>query len=57
MHHDQILQAVVVRHWDLEGLEGLDAEGEAARHSCLRHIGRVGKAARRLARRRELTPA
>jgi acyl-[acyl-carrier-protein] desaturase len=57
VHHDQILQAVVVRHWDIEGLEDLDAEGEAARHSCLRHIGRVGTAARRLARQRELTPA
>jgi len=57
IHHDQILQAVVVRHWALESLEGLDAEGEAARHAALRHIGRVGKAAKRLARHRELAPA
>jgi acyl-[acyl-carrier-protein] desaturase len=54
VHHDQILQAVVIRHWALESLEGLDAEGEAARHSAVRHIGRVGKAAKRLARHREL---
>jgi acyl-[acyl-carrier-protein] desaturase len=57
IHHDQILQAVVVRHWALESLEGLDDAGEAARHSALRHIGRVGKAAKRLARHRELAPA
>jgi len=53
VHHDSILQPVVVRHWAIEQLEGLDAEGEAARTSALRHIERVGKAARRLAARRE----
>jgi acyl-[acyl-carrier-protein] desaturase len=53
VHHDAILQPVVVRHWNLERIEGLDADGERARESALRHIGRVGKAARRLASRRE----
>jgi acyl-[acyl-carrier-protein] desaturase len=59
VHHDNILQPVVVRHWRLEAIEGLDAEGEAARESALRHIERVGKAAKRLASRRErhLAPA
>ena len=57
VHHDQILQAVVIRHWGLEALEGLDAEGEAARHSAVRYIGRVGKAAKRLSRQREAVPA
>jgi acyl-[acyl-carrier-protein] desaturase len=53
IHHDQILQAVVVRHWAFESLEGLDAEAEAARDSALRHIRRVGIAAKRLSRHRE----
>lgn len=53
IHHDQILQAVVVRHWGLESVEGLDGEAEAARHTALRHIHRVGTAAKRLSRRRE----
>lgn len=57
IHHDQILQAVVLRHWALESLEGLDADGEAARHSAVRYIGRVGKAAKRLSRHREPVPA
>lgn len=57
IHHEQILEAVVVRHWAIESVEGLDADGEAARHSALRHIGRVGKAAKRLARHREPVPA
>jgi len=53
VHHDLILQPVVVRHWRLESIEGLDAAGEAARESALRHIQRVGKAAKRLQARRE----
>jgi len=53
IHHDQILQAVVVRHWDIERVERLDGGAEEARHRALRHIERVGKAAKRLARRRE----
>src|SRR5918993_550725 len=31
IHHDQILQPVVIRHWGIEQLEGLDAEAEKAR--------------------------
>jgi len=53
IHHDQILQAVVVRHWAFESLEGLDADAEQARHSALNHIRRVGIAAKRLSRHRE----
>jgi acyl-[acyl-carrier-protein] desaturase len=53
VHHDQILVPVVLRHWRLEHLEGLDADGERARASLLRHVERVGKAARRVAARRE----
>lgn len=53
IHHDQILEAVVVRHWNIEALEGLDADAETARSSALRHIRRVGIAAKRLARHRE----
>jgi acyl-[acyl-carrier-protein] desaturase len=52
-HHDHILQPVVIGHWKLESIEGLDAAGEAARVRTLRHIERVGKAGRRAAERRE----
>ena len=57
IHHDQILQAVVVRHWGLEGIEGLDDAAKASQAGTLRHIERVGKAAKRLSRRREAEPA
>jgi acyl-[acyl-carrier-protein] desaturase len=52
-HHDHILQPVVIGHWKLETIEGLDADAEAARERTLRHIERVGKAGRRSAARRE----
>ena len=51
-HHDHILVPVVLRHWRLEALEGLSAEAEQARERVLKHIGRVGLAARRMAERR-----
>ena len=52
-HHDHILVPLVLRHWKVESLEGLSAEAEQARERLLKHIGRVGTAARRLRERRE----
>lgn len=53
VHHDQILVPVVLRHWAIESLAGLSAEAEAARASLVTYIGRVGRAGRRFAARRE----
>ncbi len=53
IHHDQILVPVVLRHWNIEALEGLDAEAEQARAALVKRIGRIGKAGRRLAERRD----
>ena len=55
-HHDQILVPVVLRHWGIESIEGLDAEAEAARASLLKRIERIGKAGRRFAARRAESP-
>jgi acyl-[acyl-carrier-protein] desaturase len=52
IHHEQILVAVVLRHWKVEALTGLTAEGEAARDRLVRRIDRIGKAARRFSSRR-----
>jgi len=62
IHHDQILVPVVLRHWGIESLTGLDADGDRARASLVKRIERIGKAGRRFAARREqperqLTPA
>jgi acyl-[acyl-carrier-protein] desaturase len=57
VHHDQILQPVLLTHWKLDRIEGLDADGEAARASVLHYVERVGKAGRRSAARREAVAA
>ena len=51
VHHDQILVPVVVRHWDIEHLEGLTPEAEEARASVLKRIERIARAGRRLTER------
>jgi acyl-[acyl-carrier-protein] desaturase len=53
IHHDQILQAVVVNHWKVDRIEGLTPEAEQAREALMKYITRVGKAGKRLSERRE----
>ena len=53
IHHDQILQAVVVKQWKVDQIEGLTPEAEQAREALMKYITRVGKAGRRLSERRE----
>jgi acyl-[acyl-carrier-protein] desaturase len=52
-HHDQILVPVVLGHWHVAELEGLDSEAEQARASLLQRIERIGKVGRRFSSRRE----
>jgi acyl-[acyl-carrier-protein] desaturase len=52
IHHDQILVPVVLRHWGVEDLTGLSDAGEHARDALVKRIDRIGKAGRRMARRR-----
>jgi acyl-[acyl-carrier protein] desaturase len=52
VHHDQILAPVVLRHWKVESLEGLNDEAERARERVVAYVDRVGKAGRRQAERR-----
>ena len=53
IHHSQILLPVVLRHWGVEDLTGLNDGAERARDALLKRIDRIGKAGRRLTRRRE----
>jgi acyl-[acyl-carrier-protein] desaturase len=53
IHHDQILQPMVVDLWKLPELEGLSPEAERARDDVLKHLQRVDSAADKLAARRE----
>ncbi len=52
IHHDQILQPVIIRDWGVADLVGLTPEAEQAREKLLTHIARVGKVGRRIAERR-----
>ena len=52
-HHDQVLVPVVLRHWGLEDLEGLDADAERARERAVHHMARIERVARRIESRRE----
>jgi len=53
LHHEQILVPVVLRHWDVGAIEGLSADAERARDALVTRIDRIGRAARRLADRRD----
>ncbi|QGG93734.1 acyl-ACP desaturase [Actinomarinicola tropica] len=57
IHHEQILVPVVLRHWDVENVTGLDAEGEQARERLMKYIRRSEKVAARIARKREAVDA
>jgi acyl-[acyl-carrier-protein] desaturase len=52
VHHDKILKPIVLDHWEVASLTGLDDEAERARDALLEHIERVGRAGRRLNERR-----
>src|SRR2546421_8368115 len=51
-HHDQVLVPVVLRHWGIETIEGLNPEAEAARERIVGHIARIDRVGKRLASRR-----
>jgi len=53
IHHDKILQPVILRDWAIESLEGLTAEAEEARVRLINKIERIGRVGRRFASRRE----
>lgn len=52
VHHDAVLVPVIIRHWDVEHLEGLSPEAEQARERLLKHMSRVARAGRRFSARR-----
>ncbi|NBP50951.1 MAG: acyl-ACP desaturase, partial [Actinobacteria bacterium] len=49
IHHDQILEPVILRHWRLEEVTGLSDEAERARESVFELMRRTQKIGRRLA--------
>jgi acyl-[acyl-carrier-protein] desaturase len=53
LHHDQVLVPVVLRHWDIESIEGLDAEAEQSRARLVDYIARVERVGQAMVKRRE----
>ena len=49
IHHDQILEPVIMRHWKLMELTGLSDEAEAARELIIKRMARTAKVGKRLA--------
>ena len=52
IHHDQILEPVVLRHWKVTELTGLSHEAEQAREALIKRIERTAKVGKRLAAER-----
>ncbi len=48
IHHDQILEPVIMRHWKLMELTGLSDEAEAAREAIVKRMARTAKVGKRL---------
>jgi acyl-[acyl-carrier-protein] desaturase len=48
VHCEQVLLPVVMTHWQLESIEGLDADGERAREHLVRWISRMRRIADRM---------
>lgn len=59
IHYEQILLPVVVRHWDVEHIGGLEADGAAAQERLMARLAKAERVAQRLAERRQtdLAPA
>jgi acyl-[acyl-carrier-protein] desaturase len=57
LHHEQILEPIVIQHWGLEELTGLTDEAEAARARTLAYIEKSGRVAARLRDRRKAKEA
>jgi acyl-[acyl-carrier-protein] desaturase len=53
IHHEQILVPMIVRHWRLDQLEGLDADAEASRERLMARMAKSERVARRLTERRQ----
>ena len=58
IHYEQILAPVLLRHWAIDQLSGLDASGEQARDRVLEYLRRLERLAlRRAARAADAAPS
>jgi len=53
IHHDAVLVPVILRHWNVEALEGLTPEAEQARSKLVKRMERIARAGRRFGAKRD----
>ncbi|CAN5630070.1 acyl-ACP desaturase [soil metagenome] len=53
VHHDNVLVPVILRHWNVEALEGLTPSAEEARRKLLKRMERIARVGRRFSADRE----
>jgi hypothetical protein len=53
VHHDSVLVPVILRHWDVEHLEGLSPEAEEARRKLVKRMERIARVGRRFTSKRD----
>lgn len=57
VHHDAVLVPVILRHWNVEALEGLSPEAEEARKKLVKRMERIARVGRRFTAKRDETAA
>jgi acyl-[acyl-carrier-protein] desaturase len=57
VHHEQILVPVVLRHWKVDQVQGLQPEAEQARERLMTRLAKSERVARRVTERREAAMA
>lgn len=53
VHHDSVLVPVILRHWNVEALEGLSPEAEQARARLVKRMDRIARVGRRFSAKQE----
>ncbi len=53
VHHDSVLVPVILRHWNVEALEGLSPEAEQARARLVKRMERIARVGRRFTAKRD----
>lgn len=57
VHHDSVLVPVILRHWNVEALEGLTPEAEEARAKLVKRMERISRVGRRFSAKRDESAA
>ncbi len=57
LHHEQILDPIVMKHWDIANITGLSPEAQEAQDKVVRYIEKSARVAKRISERMEAKAA